>query len=212
MEKDKNTLRQQWHLADHFVVAYSGNLGRAHLADDVNALVESLAEEPQLKMLFVGGGTGMDWLEAQCRKRGYHHVLFKPYQPRNELSLSLSVADLHLISLNPSCRSFICPSKYYGILAAGRPIAYLGDPGADFAREIGKADLGLVLDLQHKDRWKGQIAQIQKDDARRRQLGLNARLLHERHYEVSFALTQWQQLIERYQGAMDSVTSLKHAA
>lgn len=211
LERNKNSLRQAWNLADHFVIAYSGNLGRAHLARDIFALVDSLSDLAHLKMLFIGSGSGMDWLDAQCQRHGHHHVLFKPYQPRNELSMSLSLADLHLISLNPSCQSYIYPSKYYGILAAGRPIAYLGDPGAELALEISAEDLGLVLDLHQKDRWKDQITQIHQDHARWSRQGLNARLLYERSYETSHALSQWQHLIE-HREAMKSETFWKRAA
>jgi len=210
--KDKDTLRQHWHLGDQFVIAYSGNLGRAHLAGHINTLVESLAEQSQLKMLFIGGGPGMVWLKAQCKRHGHSHVLFKPYQPREELGPILSVADVHLISLHPDCHSLISPSKYYGILAAGRPIAYIGDPDADLAREIGKAKLGLVLNIHHQDRWKEQITQIRQDVIHRHQLGLNARNLYERHYETALALNKWQHLIEHHQGVIDPAPSWKQAA
>lgn len=52
-------------------------------------------------------------------------VLFQPYQPRERLSESLSVADVHLVSLDPKFEGLVYPSKVYGIRAAGRPIVCL---------------------------------------------------------------------------------------
>ena len=48
---------------------------------------------------------------------------------------SLNVPDVHLISLLPAMESLIVPSKCYGILAAGRPVLFIGDPEG----EIGLA-------------------------------------------------------------------------
>lgn len=52
-------------------------------------------------------------------------VLFQPYQPRERLSESLSVADVHLVSLDPKFEGLVYPSKVYGIRAVGRPLVWL---------------------------------------------------------------------------------------
>ena len=45
----------------------------------------------------------------------------RPYQPKERLGETLSVGDVHLMSLDPALEGLIVPSKFYGIAAAGRP-------------------------------------------------------------------------------------------
>jgi hypothetical protein len=123
---ENNPLRTEWQLQDKFVVGYSGNLGRAHEFTTILEAATQLIEDPQIVFLFIGSGPQKLWLEAEVNKRHLTNVLFKPYQPRECLGDSLTVPDVHLISLRPSLEGLMVPSKFYGIAAAGRPVLYLG--------------------------------------------------------------------------------------
>jgi len=190
---DRNPLRRGWGLADRFVVGYSGNLGRAHLADAVADLVAATAELERLAWLFVGAGAGLDRLRA--RLAGPADVRFRPYQPRARLSASLSVPDVHLVSLDPACEGLIMPSKLYGILAAGRPVAFLGDPDGAVAREVHAFGLGVVLALDRPASWAPTLAGLRDDAAARAAMGRRARARFERAYRPERALARWEALL-----------------
>jgi glycosyltransferase involved in cell wall biosynthesis len=115
-----NPLRREWGLEGRFVVAYSGNLGRVHDPAGVIDLVRRTAGRG-VTWLFIGGGAGMAELARVVEAENLPDVLFRPYQPRERLAESLSVADLHLVSLDPAFEGLVWPSKIYGIEAAGRP-------------------------------------------------------------------------------------------
>jgi colanic acid biosynthesis glycosyl transferase WcaI len=74
------------------------------------------------------------------RKLG--NVLFRDYQPRERLAANLSVADLHLVSLNPKLEGLIVPSKIYAIGAAGRPAIFIDDQEGEIAQLLKQADFG----------------------------------------------------------------------
>jgi colanic acid biosynthesis glycosyl transferase WcaI len=165
---EENGLRESWGVRDRFVIGYSGNLGRAHLPDQVAQLVQLTKHIEGLTWLFIGGGAG---IEVVRRAAGDSpNVLFKPYQARDKLSESLSVPDLHLVSLDPSCEGIIVPSKLYGIRAADRPILFLGDSDGAVARELGRYRAGWVLNPQVPDGWEASVRaamqQIQKSPQR----------------------------------------------
>jgi colanic acid biosynthesis glycosyl transferase WcaI len=101
--RTENRLRAEWGLSDRFVIGYSGNLGRAHAPQAVAELVRRTSDIPNLAWLFIGGGAGREEVEAAAREAGVA-VQFRPYQPRDVLDLSLSVPDLHLVSLDPAAR------------------------------------------------------------------------------------------------------------
>ena len=69
--------------------------------------------------------------EDRIRAEGLASFYFQGYQPAALLSDSLAAADVHFVSLLPALEGLIVPSKVYGILAAGRPAVFVGDPAGD---------------------------------------------------------------------------------
>ena len=170
----ENRLRREWGLEAAFVLGYSGNLGRAHMPEKVAELVRRTCDLPGLSWLFIGGGAGMAGIRALAAEAGGSNVQIRPYQQREDLSLSLSVPDAHLVALDPGCEGLIVPSKISGILAAGRPVIYLGDPQGALAREIVGRGLGICLDPASPDSWREQIAALQAQPERLRRMALKA--------------------------------------
>lgn len=147
LPQETNPLRGEWGLSDRFVVAYSGNLGRAHEFGTVLDAAERLAHEPRIVFLFVGGGAQADSLRAEVERRRLANVQFRPYQPRVLLAQSLGVADVHLVVLRPELEGLIVPSKTYGCLAAGRPVIFIGAADGEIATLLSDAGAGATCAL-----------------------------------------------------------------
>jgi hypothetical protein len=178
--RDRNPLRAEWGLADRFVIGYSGNLGRPHAAGAVADLIRRTACLDGVSWLFVGGGSGHHAVRTAAEEAGVA-IVFRGYQPRERLAESLSVPDLHLVSLDPACEGLLMPSKLYGVMAAGRPILALGDPHGAVAREVRRGGMGIALDIGSPDEWLGKVAALcatEVADA----LGARSR----RHFEADF--------------------------
>lgn len=196
-----NALRRQWLLDDKFVVAYSGNLGRAHDIDTLLGAAERLRARTDIVFLFIGGGHGLSDLEAEARKRGLTQVVFKPYQPRNLLSQSLGVADVHWLSLKAGLDGLILPSKFYGIAAAGRPIIVIGSPDGELAKLVTQFDSGFQVGLGQSEDLARIIVSLAEDRTRCRQTGLNARRMLEERFTKEQALEHWHTILRSVAGA-----------
>ncbi|MEL7111461.1 MAG: glycosyltransferase family 4 protein [Pseudomonadota bacterium] len=155
IDATENPLRKDWGFANETVIGYSGNLGRAHMPEKIAELMSATGEIDQLAWLYIGGGAGLENLKKHLPNEA--RVEFRPYQPISALSLSLSVADIHLVSLDPACEGLIVPSKFYGILAVDRPVIFLGDPNGAIARDLSETPNGLVLDSTQPETWSLQI-------------------------------------------------------
>ena len=108
-----NPLRRSWGLDDRFVVGYSGNLGRGHEFATILGAAERLRNEPRIVFLFIGGGNQLDELARRVHERKLDQQFrFLPYQDRAALSYSLSVPDVHWLSLKPELEGLIVPSKF----------------------------------------------------------------------------------------------------
>lgn len=139
---ETDRLRQAWGLTGKFVVMYSGNLGRVHDLDPILDAARSLRSEPDIVLLFVGGGAQKARLETAAARERLANLVFKPGQPRIQLGTTLALADLHLVTLKEGCEQFVFPSKFYGITAVGRPVLYVGPAQCELARTVSSRDLG----------------------------------------------------------------------
>lgn len=190
-------LRIEWgfQLTD-FIVAYSGNLGRAHDLTTVLDAAESLSEIPNVKFLFVGGGYQHELLEQEQRKRGLLNLYFRPYQPRHRLNESLALPDLHWASLLPSLEGLIVPSKIYGVAAAGRPLLMIGDPTGEAGRMIQKHKFGKCVPPGEPEQVKQFILELHGKPGLARQFGINAREFIDVEGSRRIAIEKWSKLVE----------------
>ena len=144
---DENPLRTEWGLQDKFVVGYSGNLGRAHEFGTILHAAQQLKGRRDIVFLMIGGGHQVTELAKLVKSYGMEELFrFVPYQPRDRLKYSLSVADVHWISLQPTLEGLIVPSKVYGIAAAGRPIIAITAKDGEIARMINGFGCGVVVE------------------------------------------------------------------
>jgi colanic acid biosynthesis glycosyl transferase WcaI len=192
-----STLRTQLGLAGQFVVGYSGNLGRAHEHAPLLAAASALKDDTSVAFLFIGGGVKMEALKAQVDERNLRRVRFLPYQPRECLEDSLAAADVHLVSLIPALEGFIVPSKFYGILAAGRPVVFIGDPDGELARIIRATGSGVVVGTAQGAELASAIRRLQRDDSERQAMSLAARQLMDDRYTANRGVAIWAELLGR---------------
>ncbi len=203
LDPETNPLRRAWGLEHAFVVGYSGNLGRAHevatVLDAAAALrAEPSGDEPPVVLLFIGGGHQVAELRAEAARRGLDNLQFRPYQPRECLSESLGVADMHWISLRPALEGLIVPSKFYGIAAAGRPVLFVGDEDGELARLLRAHDCGTAIAHGDGPAFAAAVRRLRDDPAWRRRQGDNARRLLDERFEQQLALREWGEIVRAW--------------
>jgi colanic acid biosynthesis glycosyl transferase WcaI len=219
-----NNLRHAWDLQHHFVVGYSGNLGRAHDFDTLLgaiALLESGSEreaasgaigpisapisqaafgvgpqtEPKVAWLFVGGGALRKKFEAAILSRGLKSTHFRAYQLREHLNESLSVPDVHIVSLRPEMEGLIVPSKYYGIAAAGRPTIFIGDEGGEIAHILNIEQCGWTIRPGNAVALAELVTHLAANPKLVQEMGQRARVAFEREFDFPIAANAWEALL-----------------
>lgn len=191
-----NPMRVTWGLQDKFVLAYSGNLGRAHEYDTLLGAAALLRERRDFCFLFIGGGQKISELAKRVDEAGLkNRFMFQPYQNEGLLKYSLTAADAHWVSLLPSLEGLIVPSKFYGAAAAGRPILFVGAQDGELARLVNRFDCGAQIDVGASERLASIILRLADDAAHWRRQGQNARVMIDQHFSRQRALRQWKDLI-----------------
>lgn len=192
---EESASRREWKLGDRFVVGYSGNLGRAHEFETLFDAAQRLRERTDIILLIVGDGFHRASLERRAHDAGLANILFRPYQPRDRLADSLAAADAHLVCLLPELEGLIVPSKLYGILAAGRPVLFVGDPEGEVGRIVRSAGCGFAIRVGDGKALAAAIESIARNrqlcsDMAERALWLSRKTLSREH-----ALGAWKQLL-----------------
>lgn len=194
IKRAENFLVDEWSLSDKFVIGHSGNLGRAHDYKTILGAAIELQSDENIVFLFIGGGAGYDLLESAAREQGLKNIIFKPYQPIEKLSYSLSVPNVHLLSLEPELEGLILPSKYYGILSVGRPIINIGSDASDIGKEIADVQCGYTANIGDVESLVNVIKRLSEgalDDYEN-----NAAALYQRKYSYGLSISHWQNTID----------------
>lgn len=190
-----NPLREAWDLSGKLVIEYSGNMGQVHEFETILDAAGKLVDRPEVVFLFVGGGFYRGNIENEARHRNLPNLRFKPYQPREKLSESLGVGDVHLTCLLPSMEGLVVPSKIYGILAAGRPTLHVGDPEGEVASILESAKAGFTIRPGNPDLLVKRILDFAANPALGTELGRNARRTFEARFSKQIAQDRWRRLL-----------------
>ncbi len=125
----REQFRRRHGLEGKFVVMYSGNHSPCHPLDTLLKAAERLeGREADIVFCFVGGGSEFAKVKAFARERGLTNIVCLPYQPLEQLSASLSAADLHVVVMGDAFVGIVHPCKIYNILRLGIPFLYIGPP------------------------------------------------------------------------------------
>ena len=191
-----SALRARLELSDRFVICYSGNLGRAHEFATLLDAAEALREEAAFIFLIIGSGAKMEALKRGVVARALVNFRFLPLQPRDALEDSLAAADLHLVSLLPTLEGLIVPSKLYGILAAGRPLIFIGDGDGDIGRVIRRAQCGGTVTVGDAKGLADSLRALAAAPEIRSLMGDRARRILCEEFGLQRAVDRWTALIE----------------
>jgi glycosyltransferase involved in cell wall biosynthesis len=194
---DANPLRREWGLGGKFVVGYSGNLGRVHEFATVLDAAAQLADREDIVFLFIGAGHRLGALKAEAARRHLANVQFRPYQPRERLAQSLGACDAHLVTLRPGLEGLVLPSKFYGIIAAGRPVLFVGagEGEGEIADLVRAAECGAVFGVGEAVALADCIQRMAADRTIAKRWGENGRRLFDERFNKPIAIDRWERLL-----------------
>lgn len=156
--------RKKYGLEGKFVFMYSGNLGLYYDLENLIKVIEKAgpavtADGREVIFAFVGAGCILPKLVSYVEKHHLDYVVFIPYQDKDILNYSLNGADVHWCVSAAGNKGVSCPSKFYGIAAAGKPVLGVMEKGAECRIILEEAGCGLVCDpgdyraIQEQIKW-----------------------------------------------------------
>jgi len=156
-------------------ILYSGNFGLAHDVDTIRGVIERLANSPDFLFVFAGGGLARREMIGFCRDHGIGNVSFPGYVPLQNLGASLAEGHVGLVTQKPSTIGAVVPSKIYGLMAAGRPVLFIGPAAATPALTIHRFECGWHFDCGDQDGIESLLLRLLEHPEEIHEKGQNGR-------------------------------------
>jgi colanic acid biosynthesis glycosyl transferase WcaI len=134
-------------------ILYSGNVGLAHEFETIVKALRTLStglreKGPGINLVVTGHGSGLSSLKrlvAQHPLKAPFSITFGDPVPHNELADHLGNCDIGLVAQSSHSRGCLVPSKFYGIVAAGRPVLYVGPQDTTVWRWVADEMIGYTV-------------------------------------------------------------------
>jgi glycosyltransferase involved in cell wall biosynthesis len=183
------TTRQELFGEAKLGLLYSGSFGRAHSYEDFLELARSLRGE-SIHFCFGVRGNQAEELRAAVRADDTN-VSFAGFAPESALEKRLGAADIHLVSLRPAWTGVVVPSKFFGCLAAGRPVLFAGSQNAAIAQWIREYSIGWVLDRETLPEVAQELRQLAKNTRELHALRQRCRDVYQAHFSQEKTMDLW---------------------
>jgi len=168
---------------------YSGNFGHAHSYAEILALARKLRGRG-IKFCFGVRGNKVEELRAAVQPED-ENIRWAGFAPESELALRLSAADIHLVSLRPEWTGLVVPSKFFGSLAAGRPVLFAGSRESCLAQLIREHGVGWILDESSLETVAAELLQLAQEPDRLRQLQHRCHQVYHQHFSQRLVTESW---------------------
>jgi len=192
----ESRFRQRYGLQG-FVVLYAGNFGRCQDFDTILEAARQLQTTcPEVTLALVGTGPKRPQVEAQVAESGLQNVKLMPFVEAEDFADMLASANASLVTLEPGADALGVPSKFYNILASGRPTLAVMGPTTEVARVVAEEQCGLQVDQGDVAGLVGAIAQLAGAPDQVEDMGRRAREAFERRCTLHLIAGEYAQLFD----------------
>jgi glycosyltransferase involved in cell wall biosynthesis len=133
-------------LSARFVVGLSGNLGFTHDPVIVFEAARLLRDDKDIHFLLSGWGIGFDQLREMQSEAKLPNVTLVDRVEDEQLEAFLSAADVWIIPYRKNVAGVSVPSRFYNLLAIGRPVILVSEADAEAALTVSEHDVGWIVE------------------------------------------------------------------
>ncbi len=195
-----NTARERngWG-GETFVVLYIGAHGLSQGLETVLDAAKRVADRPDIRFVFAGGGARREALMALAGEMGLGNVTFLTARPKAEMPEYYAAADVCLVPLlKREVFETNIPSKMFEIMACARPMI-LGAGGQAIAL-LEEAGAGVAVPPESPDALAEAILSLHGDPGACRAYGEAGRAYAERHCNRADRAKEYVALFESVVG------------
>lgn len=178
-----------------FVLEYAGNIGRVQ---GLQSMVEDIKAAGNNEMEFHLWGTGAEEnsLKNYTQKHGMNNVVFHGAYLRSKQSEVINNCDMALVTLTDGMFGLGVPSKTYNIMAAGKPILFIGEPNSEIGLFVNEKNIGYVFEPSDREGIIRFISNLTPERCMEfKEMGQRARKVAETEYAKDIILNKFAEAI-----------------
>jgi hypothetical protein len=196
LPEEETAKSQLFGSASALALLYSGNFGKAHSFEDILDLAEALISEDVRFCFSVRGNRQKELFDA-IKNRDLPNVSTAPFVEESELLRRLAAADIHLVSLQESWTGAVVPSKFFGSLAAGRPVVFAGSSRSAIAHWIDDHRVGWVLNKTTIPATATALRRLKHDRIALKLLQAHCHSVYIKYFSKTQTMDTWDRLLRR---------------
>ena len=177
-------------LNNKFIFQFAGNLGYAQGIENLLQSIKMI-ENVNIHFLFIGGGAKYTEIENFVKSSTLQNISLIGFQDRSKQNDFLNACDVGIVTLSDGMYGLGVPSKSYNIMAAGKPILYVGEADSEIALCIQEYNIGWVVEPNNPQALCDMIISIYEQRDNLEQIGKNARLVAETVYAKNIILEKY---------------------
>lgn len=184
-------------LPEGFKIMIAGNMGKAQDLDSVAKVMLGLKDVPEVKWVFVGGGSRKEWMESFIKDNGLENqAICLGQYPFKAMPAFYKQADAMMVTLRggfPHLEAVV-PARLQSYMSAGRPVlAMIGCGGADI---INESKCGYSVAPGGADSMIKLIKeQVLANKASFEAMGNNGREYYEKNYRLPDCIDNLERII-----------------
>ena len=184
------------HENKNITIQYAGNIGRVQGLQNFIKKMSLTRNEKIIFDLWGDGAMRQDLESLVQRSDLQDRVNFCGIYSRDEHNKVLNSTDLALVTLASGMYGLGVPSKTYNILAAGKPILFIGDLKSEISLMISEEQIGYCFDSNDNQGIIRFLDNISLADLPAFQkMGLKARKIVEEKYSEEVIINKFKALI-----------------
>jgi colanic acid biosynthesis glycosyl transferase WcaI len=168
---------------------YSGTYGRAHTTSDILNLSRALRDSGAMLAVSARGNRVEDLKKTVTPEDSNVH--FVPFAPPEKLQERLAAADIHIVSLREEWTGTVVPSKFFGALAIGRPVLFIGSRASSVAQWIDKYGVGWVWEQHRAGELTAELNEFVRDPQRMAAMRHHCHSVYRRFFSKQSTLQAW---------------------
>jgi hypothetical protein len=128
-------------VSNKIVLGFAGNLGRVQGILQFIDLVKK-SENPNIVLVIFGEGALKSVLKEKINNENLANIFYLGAKGRSEQNLFLNACHIGLVTLICGMKGLGVPSKTYNLMAAEKPILFIGDQDSEIDNYIREFDCG----------------------------------------------------------------------
>lgn len=177
------------------VLEYAGNIGRVQGLQEMLQHLK-VADNQNLSFHLWGTGAEEGRLKAFVETNGMDNVEFHGAYFRSKQCDVINSCDIALVTLTEGMYGLGVPSKTYNIMAAGKPVLFIGDARSEIALLVKENEFGYVFEPEEHEKIVDFLLHISVEMLPElKEMGAKARKVVEEEYSKEIILNKFLEAI-----------------